>query len=503
MIQRMMGFFSTPKEVIRELIGRVRRVFVVTINRRPYRATRDQTRTDYEFFDKAQAGLIEGLEIAGLFLKPIANKVASWVLGKGIAWKIAGENAEALNTWFAAHNADLQRAYRHAVNLGDFFLVVNSDLSLTLVQPDVVEMIVDENHYGRLIGWRITERYDHPTEPTKWMIEVNEYYADKRLRWVEFSSKAPNRFPLWSAGAVTSSDVEVYRNLIGMIPVIHIPNNPGANTQWGTPEAAALVANGNSLLYRYDEILQAGLDGNIKQGRPTPTLKFKDAESMQAFYDLFAEDVQVGTDENGNPIYDKQVVFDSDKLMMVVGDFSYAQPGEFAGETEKMLALLYWLLLEHTEIPEFVMGTAIASSKASAETQLPVFTRWIEGKRTEVEGWMIQLANVVGAMLALTGEMPRMIEAPTPLWEALTDEDGKLTLEIVQWAYTEGLLSDEDALMMLPKEIENIPDVLKRAYSQAEKRNQESADQAKFEATRLKAIADGQGQGEDEENIAA
>lgn len=451
-----------PKKwpVIRELIGRVRSLIITTRQRWAYRATKDLTRPDSAFWDKARRGLAVGLEISGLLLKPLASKTAQWVMGKPLQFKQSNpRNQEALNEWWAENHSEILFGYEEGVALGNYYLVVNGDLSITAVQDDVVDPIVDEQDYSKIIGWKITQRFQHPTEIGRYMVEINEYTDTERVRRVQFE-KGPEQ-------------IERFPNLIGICPVIHIANNRASNDVYGQPEGAALVTNNKSLLHRYGEIVDAGLDGNIKQGRATPTIEFKDAQSVKQFMDMYGK-TEVDPETGERSTY---VEFDADKLMAVAGKFTYQSPAAFAEETEKLLGILYWLFLEHVEIPEFVMGTAIASSKASAEIQMPVFIRWIAKKRGQVSGWVLQLAEVVNALQALT--MPGVTrEKPSIVWDELTSEDGALTQKYVEWAYSEGLIDKKTALMLAPKKIEDIDAVLAKAA--AERKNDDEQQDREF-----------------------
>lgn len=179
--------------------------------------------------------------------------------------------------------------------------------------------------------------------------------------------------------------------------------------------------------------------------------------------------------------------------MAVAGQFSYQSPAAFAAETEKLLGVLYWMFLEHTEMPEFVMGTAITGSKASAETQMPIFIRWIMKKRGQVSGWVLQLAEVVNALQALT--MPGVTrEKPSLMWDELTTEDGELTQKYVEWAYSEGLIDKKTALMLAPKKIEDVDAVLAKA--KAERKNEGEEQDREFS----RALLSNQAAGDDETN---
>ena len=67
------------KQKLTELIGGSGRIRLRQIN--GYAPTKDFSTADYRYWDSARRGKARGLEISGLLLKPLASKVAAWVLG--------------------------------------------------------------------------------------------------------------------------------------------------------------------------------------------------------------------------------------------------------------------------------------------------------------------------------------------------------------------------------------------------------------------------------------
>lgn len=457
------------QRVVGELIGRARTTYRVMVNRLwSSQVTKDLTRPNYEFWDNARRcnGQVRGLEVSGLLLKPISNKTAAWTFGKLPVLKVDNPAVqEALNQWLADHHDEIITAWEEALSLGDFFVVVNSDLSVSLVTPDTVEPMVAEDDYSRFAGWRVSEKFEHPTELGKWMSEINEYRPDERVRVVRFNEGRPQdeRFP----------------NLVGRTQCVHVYNNRQSNELFGKPEGVALVSSPAGLLHRYGEILDAATDGNLRQGRPTPHMKFESVADLDEFYETYGKSI---TDpETGEKV--QTIPFNPDRMVTTAGGgFEWVQPGEFVDESIKLLEVLYWLLLEHTEIPEFVMGTAIASSRASAETQMPVFTQWIEQKRRQMTGWLLELARFVADMLVLTQPGLGTYTDINIVWPSLSDDDGKLTLESIRWAYTEGLLSKRWALMLMPVEIEDVDGVLEEAKREREEERDEAAERDLMQA---------------------
>jgi len=142
---------------------------------------------------------------------------------------------------------------------------------------------------------------------------------------------------------------------------------------------------------------------------------------------------------------------------------------------------LFYLLLEHTQLPEFIFGNAISSSKASAETQMPVFIEYIKMRRSEMSMWLNEIAQVVAVYLSLVSPDLVTQEQPGIQWEQLDHEDGSLTLETIKWAFLEGLIDDKVALMLAPVEFENIDQILEAAKEQNEEKRQSSRDDFSFE----------------------
>ncbi len=407
---------STIRTRITDLIGGAQRVRIRQIN--GYAPTQDMGTADYRFWDRARRGKARGMEISGLLLKPLGSKLAAWTLGDPLTWDAGSEAASRLlNGWWREHHTDVLRAYEEALHLGDCYLVVNGDLSLSVVPPHVVEPMLDA-----VAGWRISETYEALTI-------VDEYTLERRTRRV-------------LRGGVTTR-TERYPNLTGRLPVIHVANRMGADEFYGRPEGDALVP----VLQRYGDLIDAAIRGNIRQGRPTPVIeRMGTAEQVGKFWQKFGRR-ETHTLPDGTSETVDVIDFDPDQLLTLGGDaqFRYAAPGAFSGDTQTLLSILFYLVLQHSEIPEAVWGASIASSRASADTQMQPFTRWVEKKRGLAEGWLRELARVVLAHGALIDWRVDANAALQLHWQPLSEEDARLRLDTVTWAHGAGILSDKEA----------------------------------------------------------
>lgn len=430
----------------------------------------DWTRPDYPYWRKAFYGHIVGLRLSGLLIKPVCRKICEWTLGRAPTWTCENEaTAKALNDWWGEHHSVILGAWVSALKQGDCVCVVNSDLSLTLLWPDFLDPIVAEDDFGNIIGWRITQTMDHPEDMRKMRV-IDEYYTDRHIHRVEVN------------GIPTSSIT--YPNLIGRSQVVLISNHRDDGGVFGHPECEGMVP----LLLRYGDVLEAAIEGNVLQGRPTPVIAFNNTNAQADFMQTYGVDREVQL-EDGTTITERVADIDITKVITIVeGTFEFKSPGAFSIDVTAILQILYYLYLEHCEIPEFVLGSAVSSSKASTESQMPVFEKFIELFQAEMSAWLVELAEIVMAFQSLM--MPGIVvEKPALQWTKLTQE-GRLTLDTLTWALESGLIDRETALTLAPIEVENMEEVLDNAEKEKAERMAEQQEvfnqqqSAKFAAQR-------------------
>lgn len=443
---RITEYLTTQADTLSSRVRIVTRRFRSTF-RTP---SHDWGRSDYSFWRKAYYCQSRGLEISGLFIKPLVNKIAGWTLGRAPIWKTGNAAGDAaLQDWMAAHHAELVDALRGSLKQGDQFIIVNSDLSLAMPPPETVDPLVAEDDYSRIIGWRVTQVFAHPQTNAR-MVVTDEYYADRRVQRVEINSSLRRE--------------TVYPNLLGRVPVVLVANQTQDGETFGHAEAEALL----EVLQRYGEIFEAAIEGNITQGRPTPVASFATQADLDKFWELYGEN-ETQTLPDGATETTPRLDVDLSQLLTLTGaTFEYKAPGSFTQDTERLLGLMFYLILEHTELPEFVFGNAISSSKASTETQMPVFERFIELRRAQAARWLNETAEIVLGYLSLT--TPGITAAtPTLQWPVLA-QDKRLTLDTLVWALREGLLDDETALSLSPLDVQDAPDLVRRARRQQTQR---------------------------------
>lgn len=453
LLQRIQETLSQP---IREIVGRVSSISTFWTNRWRVTPTVDRTQTDAAFWDRTRRGQTPGLELSAPLLNPVYSKIAAWSLGQAPTFKFQNDNTQqAFDDWLEDNHASLLEAMEESLALGTPYLLINADLSVTILPPDVVDPIVDPTDYSKTIGYRVTEVWPHPENPADVMRITDDYYVDERVVTVYHKGKPKETR---------------YRNLLGRLPIIPIPNKRGLNEAYGRPEAEALL----TILYEYNDVMRYALEGNKRQGRPTPVIEeMGDARAIEAFWTRYGRNYTY-RDEQGREQTGVRVEFDADQLLTLgnTAKFKWASPASFMNDVAKLLELFFYIIVQHSELPEFIFGVAIASSKASADAQLPTFTKFIEKKQSLARRWLIEVAEIVTGYMSLVQRRVRA-ERPSIQFEPLTTTEGTLTQKSVEWAFAQGLLDEETALILLPIDIDDPKAVLKKAKEEAALRQAE------------------------------
>lgn len=441
------------QETVSELIGRVAMPDAgqanLYLSRMRAYTTVDQTIPDYEFYDRLRRCKAKGYNLGGLFAKRIERVIASWTLGGGVTVDLV-DTDDYTNTALAEFitglldagqdNSEedqpltddddrtsslLMSVYKDALGLGDQYIIVNADASLSVASPETVTVKRDVLNYKRVLSVTIETRMDG-------YVITDEYRADGRTVIIKKGNE------LLSATQ--------YQNLLGVIPVVHIAHDRSGNETNGHPIHEELLP----LYDQYDDLIFKQLDGAKLLGNPLLTFAgMKDINAvMNANQPLSAETY---VDRDGNEVDRPQLKIDSNAVLMIGegGSASFTSPPVgFTEDTKTALKSLFLLLLDHTGIPEFVWGGEMSSARASSDTQMQQFAKDISAWRQDAGGWIVRLCKLWLMTKALTD--PQIVVGRLALeWPPLIQEDKEIRLKQVEFGRKESLLRGETALQLL------------------------------------------------------
>jgi hypothetical protein len=418
----------------------------------------DETRTDYSFYDLLRRGKQPGYKLGALFARRIEQVYASWVLGRGITVKLAeggdDENPDdprnltdaALQDFLDTEHATLLSVKEDMLGLGDQFVFVNADGTLSIPSPDTVEETRDPFDYRTVTGVTITT-----TLPT--LTIVDEY----TLR---------GRTITWKKGAEVVR-VERYANLIGRLPYVRATHGQSGNDLYGHSIHEDLL----KLYDQYDDVVHKQLDGAKLLGNPL--LAISGLEDLTAVIDANKPAVPATyTDRDGVTVTRPELNLDSSSILLIGKGGSagfVAPPVGFTADTQQALKTLYMLLVERTGIPEPLWGNEMSSARASSETQMRQWAHTVEGMQRKDERWLLDLCEIWLAWRALTDAQMVMDELQAE-WPPVLDENQELRLKFLEFAANQNLLTDKTKLELTELPVEDAGEQVEKAQTEAKAR---------------------------------
>ena len=410
--------------------------------------TLDYTRPNYAWWSYFRRGLQRGYELSSGLALPILRIMSAWTLGERPTIDSGTEEIDRLFNEFLNKNYDrITTWFMDAVGLGDSYLIVNPDLSLSPAPPDEVYIRMAQMSLSKVEAFIVQSRFED--------ITVIDEYQDF-FRQVTIRSEAGEQSTL-------------YENPLGIAPIVQLSWGRESTEVYGHPVYAPLYAH----FQRYHDILNKSLDGIELMGNPL--LVAEGMEDADEARQMNATGVVKIEDKDGN-IHDDYVIDVDSRDMWWLGKggvMKFVTPGSFAGDSRTMAKLLWLIIIEHCNIPEWAWGGAISSSKASVDAQAPAFIKTVTYWRDFVEKPLLQLFYIYYLTLTNGVYDPDAIYDWQVEWPVVLEEDAEIQLKKVQHADVIKAVTREEQLRIL--DIVKDPE---RAIKEADKEAEEMQDRA-------------------------
>ena len=333
------------------------------------------------------------------FARPIINAASGFT---GVPTPSPVEDApdaqEFLQDQWELWLARLYLATRNSFRDGDAFVRITRDVNrldkrqsafnLKLLRPDRVFPELDP-----ISGeWLYLDVHHYVTPPRD--SELKEpYLLVERIEPEQITLKLPE-------GQHAPPDAEQryggeglrQPNPWGLIPIVQLRNEAEEDALWGTSDLEPLDA----LFRAYHDTLLTGLGGI--QLFAKPKIKLRVGDRVEFLRQNFPEALA------GQPIN-----FQGREVIILNGSeedalYITADPGTAGVQT--LLELLFFQIVQVSETPEFVFGTAVASSKASVSEQQVPFAKKVHRKRLQLAEPMQEIAAMYLSMGARVGLFP-------------------------------------------------------------------------------------------------
>lgn len=414
--------------------------------------TVDLSRSDYDLYRAIyHASIInkKGREyiLGAGFAKPIINSTAAFSIGLGFDVSLDGADdgtpikaaEDEIRSWVQSHGRDWYRMAKFAFREGDAFLILHDDFSIEMCKPEDVTVIYDPIT-SRIIGYDIVETVDVEANVTA------TYTRQYRLTSYRVTENKAGRETVLIDRVFTDegimdgttepealADLPMDARIEVPLPVVHYANEVEPKSIYGMSEVQSALV----YFYGYSQVLQDATKSNRYNSTPIPVIK---------------GDQNVGVIENSDTT--KNLGWGRDMVLYLKGDNAdakYLDVPQTMEDTGKLLEYYFYLIVQTSETPEFIFGTALTGSKASAETQMPIMVKKSIRKQQEMSP---VLENMVRAYIykryaagdqnfyaVVTGDVDIKISFPP-----IVDEDMKLTLDTIEMLVDKGIISDETAL---------------------------------------------------------
>lgn len=462
-------------------------------------STFDISRTSYSFaraiffaniYRDRKTGKEYGKEylLGAPFGKPIVNIAAGFAIGSPVQITESGEITEEddtaddtqdnpvvgdspeiveSNSTISNTNRMLQdrrdtlfKAVRNSYRDGDFFIAVEDDGEFTLLPPEDVDIIANPNNPDAVDGYDVFSTFPDLNDPTgaKTLMFVDEIRRAYRRRCeIDRTGKRTE---------VPGTLVE-YRNLQDggleerQLPIVHFANEKEARSLYGVSEFQNLYY----LMANYHEVLSAAIKGNIYNSTAVPVIQ--GVKNMRQFLQQ-----NFTQDKDGNYI----LKWDSQKMLVVGegGSVQILQADGTAADAQTLLEILFYLICQSSETPEFAFGTAVQSSKASVSEQTPMLIKKAIRKQGELEAPLRKLIELYIDRMAILRPEEFDVELEfTITMPSILDEDLNINIQIVNAMLEKGIITEETAMTMLNlgKYIKNFEEERRRARLQKDERS--------------------------------
>lgn len=242
------------------------------------------------------------------------------------------------------------------------------------------------------------------------------------------------------------------------LPIVAYQHNKEPRSIRGISE----FQNAYGLMAEYTKIYKNGVANFMYNSKSTPV--FQGIEDIGKFIKAnFSKDAYGNWKMNW------------DEKKMIIGgkglQASMLSGPQMAGECEKLLNITFWLICQATETPEFVFGTAVQSSNASVNSQMPVVIQKAKSNQAEFINPITQLIDL---FFEVTSKFDTSLTIPEEYVvnrPKIIEDDLKLNLEIIKILKAEGLITDKTALILAG--MDNYVDDLDAEIEQARKEEED------------------------------
>ena len=374
----------------------------------------NSTRVDYELARQLYHNTHDDYKLGAGFAKPIINTLAGFM---GVPrFRAKDEEAQkVLDEHVSRWVSRMQRVHQLSLRDGDCFVMLanleNDDplypdeenkIDFIIIPPEQVADIEEDPITRRPKAYTIKAR-------AKWDGGQKEYTVTQKIM-------ADRIAVIVEGDAPEGLTSEIRPNPWGFIPIIHFKNEPEETELYGTSELEPI----EPYLKAYHDVMLHAMQGSKMHSTPRLKLKLRDVQAFLANnFPEALKAVQRGEQANIDLKGHELLIFTDED------DASFIEAQSAIGDAEALLKLLFYCIVDVSEVPEFAFGVHTPSSHASVKEQMPMLIRRVARKREMVtENWQTLARMLLVMHSKKTGKKFESYEVGIT-WDAVIERDEK------------------------------------------------------------------------------
>lgn len=357
---------------------------------------------EYEKLNQMYYGSAEsGIQLGALFAQPIVKFYTAFLIGQLPKVVIRDRTAKTTdsssngkelddlslfaNRFLTDQHANLLDIVQASVLYGDVYAAFNLDRNLEAIPPFPHKVLPGFNLFSsglHTFQVGVTRSLRNPDEPEKkGDVNIVRTYTPEFIRYEATTDS--REISLKDFG---DNPVEL-PHLLGVCPVIHIPNNPMPGQQFGWSEFAHCLPYMNI----FHHVLVRGFEAQQYAGKPILAVTGIEGTVKAWLKRTFDIDV---TQDSSETVQDKMKSFFAKfKFFAFAGDVKaeYLENKYPIGATPELLDIAFKSIVKTSMLPEFMFGVAIESANASVREQYVSLKAHIRRKRVSFGKALSQL----------------------------------------------------------------------------------------------------------------
>lgn len=419
----------------------------------------DSSKVDYTLARELYQNINDDYKLGAPFVRPIINSTVGFM---GVPhFQSEDENAQQILDDFELNNTSkMLKTHKDALKLGDCYIWITREKENNPLYPDKENRLV----YNFIPPEQVKDILLDPTtrEPTAYILESYQEWKDMDGTThrcdITQAITAEKRIIQINGEVPEGIQSGVFPNAWGFIPIVHFKNEPEDTLKYGQSDIEPI----EPLLKAYNDVMLHALKGSKMHSTPKLKMKLKDVAGFLANNFGIENPVEFAKKGGKINLEGHEVLF-----LTTDEDAGFVEVSSATGDAQVLLKLLFYCIVDVSEVPEFVFGVHTPSALASVKEQMPIMENKIKRKREQFTEQWSMIARMILIMSAQSTGNNFSTYDVTLGWDEVTSKDDKEIAETLadiatalETAITGNFMSIESASNFLAKYVDTMSDYI-------------------------------------------